>query len=135
MTSVMKPHRIWFFLCYVLSFTCLEIGSFVYILMDGNSLELKVTTSIAALLMSNQHFMAIAILSVSCTKYIGNLVRYLWSAYTNNKINSKKITKPIRVFQLLLGHNIVKLVTYLFAPQIIFKIYLTCWLYFIPDFW
>ena len=27
------------------------------------------------------------------------------SANTNNKINSKKITKPILVFQLLLGGN------------------------------
>ena len=28
------------------------------------------------------------------------------AAYTNNEINSEKITKPIRVFQLSLGGNI-----------------------------
>ena len=42
----------------------------------------------------------------------------VYSAYTNNEINWKKITKPIRGFQLSLGgQHIVKLTTSLFAPK------------------
>ena len=41
--------------------------------------------------------------SQHCTHGLGNVHKY--STYTNNKVNFKKITKPIRYFQLTFGVN------------------------------
>ena len=42
------------------------------------------------------------------------------AAYANNEINSeKKLTKPMRDFQLSLGEHLLQLTTFLSAPKIL----------------
>ena len=54
-------------------------------------------------------------------------------AYANNEINSEKITKPLRVFQLSLGATNRKIDDLSICPPNIILNFFACWLYlFLP---